>query len=91
MKLTPEQRRERIRQMADRDPEIQKMKKEYEKGRTWFEKATKWMLPTLHSKWWNFPGMAHLIHHRMLTLICENMEFIDEEIKDCDNLPCQKP
>ena len=79
MNLTPRQRRERIRQIADADPEIRKMRKEYEQGRAWFEKATKWMPPGLHSKWWNFPGMWHLIHHRMITLICENMKFQDEE------------
>ena len=79
MKLTPAQRRERIRRMADSDPEIRKMKKEYEAGRAWFEKVTKWLPPRLHSKLWNFPGMAHFIHHRLLTLICENMKFNDED------------
>ena len=79
MKLTPAQRRERIRRMADSDPEIRKMKKEYDEGREWFEKATASMTPECHSKWWNFPGMAHFIHHRLLTLICENMKFNDED------------
>ena len=79
MKLTPAQRRERIRQLADSDPEIRKMKQEYEAGRAWFEKATKWLPRGLHSKWWNFPGMAHFIHHRLISLICENMKFNDEE------------
>ena len=79
MKLMPAQRRERIRQLAAEDPEIQKMKEDYDAGRTWFEKTTAWMPPRLHSRWWTFPGMAHLIHHRMLTLICENMRFRDEE------------
>lgn len=79
MKLTPAQRRERIRQMIRSDPQIQEMSKDYEAGRTWFEKATKWMPPRLHSKWWTFPGMAHFIYHRVLTLISENMRFPDED------------
>ena len=43
MKLTPHQRRERLLRMADCDPETSRMKEEYEKGRAWFEKATRWM------------------------------------------------
>ena len=79
MKLTPTERRERIRQLAASDPEISKMKKEYDEGRAWFEKATASMSPKRHSQWWTFPGMAHFIHHRLLTLICENMKFNDED------------
>ena len=90
MKLTPHQRRERLLRMADCDPETSRMKEEYEKGRAWFEKATRWMPPALRSKWWNFPGMGYLIHSRMLTLICENMRFYDEESENCENLPLQK-
>ena len=90
MKLTPLQRRERLQRMADNDPEIRRMMEECEKGRAWFEKATRWMPPALHSKWWNFPGMGYLLHGRMLTLICENMRFCDEESENCENLPCQK-
>ena len=79
MKLTPAQRRERLHQMAEGDPEIRRMKKEYDEGRAWFEQATASMSPKRHSQWWTFPGMAHFIHHRLLTLICENMKFNDED------------
>ena len=90
MKLTPLQRRERLLRLADSDPEISRMKQEYERGRAWFEKATRWMPPTLRSKWWNYPGMGYLIHNRMLTLVCEKMCFYDEESETCENLPIQK-
>lgn len=79
MKLTPAQRRERLLKMAAADPEILKMKKELDAGRAWFEKATARMPARLRSRWWNFPGMALILHQRMLTLICENMQFSDEE------------
>ena len=79
MKLTPLERRKRIWNMVQADAEIQKMNREYEKGREWFVKATKWMPSRLHTKWWNFPGMSYFIHQRTITLICENMKFQDEQ------------
>ena len=65
--------------MAQADPEIQKMYKECEQAREWLVRATKWMPPGLHSKWWCFPGMSYLIHQRTIRLICENMRFDDEQ------------
>ena len=79
MKQVELQRRARIMRMLEADPKAKQMLEEYRAGRRWFERATGWMPPGLHSKWWYFPGMAYLIHNRMLTLICENMKFIDED------------
>ena len=79
MRLTPLERRKRIWDMAQADPEIQKMYKECEQAREWLVRATKWMPPGLHSKWWCFPGMSYLIHQRTIRLICENMRFDDEQ------------
>ena len=81
MDTTALDRRRRIYELMDQDPEIQKMMVEYKQGRKWFERATRWMPPGLHSKWWNFPGMGYFIYHRVLTLVCENMRFPDEEVQ----------
>ena len=78
MSLTPEERRERIYEMTKRDPEFQKMYKDYAPGKEWFIKTTDKLPKELSNKLWQYPGMGYFIHHRMLTLICEHMKFEDE-------------
>ena len=79
MKLTPEERRCRIYELMEMDVEYSRMKTEYEHGKTWFEKHVSKFPKMLRNKFWSYPGMGYFIHHRMLTIICRNMKFIDEE------------
>ena len=79
MILTPEQRLDRIYQLAETDAEYRKMKAEYEPGKAWFEKTMGRLPEKLRNRVWAYPGMGYFMHHRMLILICRNMKFVDEE------------
>ena len=79
MKLTPQQRRERIMELARADAEFQKMFRDYEPAKERFEKLVdKFPLP-LRNLLWSYPGMGYFLHGRMLTIICEHMKFEDED------------
>lgn len=79
MKLTPLERRARIYSMAEADPDYTKMKAEYEPAKTWFEKVVGRLPKKLRNRLFTYPGMGYFMHHRMLTIICENMKFCDED------------
>ena len=79
MKLTPLERRNRIYEMLDSDPECAKMKAEYESARSRFTKLTDRLPERLRNLLWTYPGMGYFLHHRTLNLICEHMKFPDEE------------
>ena len=79
MKRTPDERRWHIYKLAEQDEKYRTIKKEYDAGKVWFEKVTNKLPRKLSNKLWVYPGMGYFMHHRMLTLICENMKFIDEE------------
>lgn len=79
MQLTPEQRRQRIYELLASDAEYCKMKAEYEPGRAWFEKNVGRLPKRLRNRFWTYPGLGYFMHHRMLTLICRNMKFGDED------------
>lgn len=79
MKLTPDERRQRIYEMAQKDREYCGIQAEYEPGKAWFEKNVDRLPKKLRSRLWTYPGMGYFLHHRMLTLICQNMKFADEE------------
>ena len=68
----------RIFSMMAADEEYQKMQAEYEKEKRWFERFTERLPRRLRNRLWGYPGMFYLMHHRMLTRICEEMRFSDE-------------
>ena len=79
MSLTPNERRQRIDQLAQADAEYRKMRSEYDLAKQRFTKLTDHLPRKLRNLLWSCPGMFYLMHHRMLTLICQNMKFYDEE------------
>lgn len=79
MRLTPQERRQRIYDILNADEDCQKMGAEYEAGKLWFEKAIRWLPRKLRGKFWIYPGISHLLYHHILGIICENMKFTDEE------------
>lgn len=79
MKLTPEQRRERIYEIAEADGDYRALKAEYGPGKALFEKTVDRMPKKLRDKLWVYPGTGYFLHHRMLNLICQHMKFKDED------------
>ena len=79
MKLTPMERRNRIYEMLESDPEYAKMKAEYESAKGRFTQLTDRLPKKLRNLLWTYPGMGYFLHHRMLNFICEHMKFRDEE------------
>ena len=79
MKLTPLERRQRIHAIAEADPDYIQMNAEYEPARIWFEKVVTRLPNGLRNRLFTYPSMGYFMHHRMLTIICENMKFFDED------------
>lgn len=79
MKLTPMQRRERILYLARTDTEYCQFHSEAHSAELHFSKFTDCLPKALRISLWNYPGSLYFMHHRLLTLICQNMKFIDEE------------
>ncbi len=78
MKLTPMERRSRIYEMLESDPEYGKMKAEYETAKARFTKLTDRLPKGVRNLLWSYPGMGYFLYHRMLNYVCEHMQFQDE-------------
>ena len=78
MKLTPDQRRQRIYDMIGENPEFMRMKAAYDQDKSWFERFTARLPRRLCSRLRAYPGMMFFLHRRMLDAICRNMCFPDE-------------
>ena len=79
MKLTPLQRRQRILELVREDREYAEMRREYESAKSRFEKFVEKFPMPIRNLLWSYPGMGYLLHNRILTAICENMQFPDED------------
>ena len=79
MTLTPDERRARIYQMAEADPDYIQMKAEYEPAKKWFEKVVGRLPKKLRNRLFTYPGMGYFMHHKMLNIICDHMKFADED------------
>jgi len=84
VKLTPQQRRNRIQELVRRDEEYQKMLREYEPARDEFEKMVEQFPLPVRNILWSYPGMGYFLYHRMLTLVSEQMRFEDETEEKTD-------
>lgn len=78
MKLTPEQRRSRIYEIAETDKGYLKAKAQLEHEQSRFTLFTNKLPGFLRNFLWCYPGMLYLTHHRLLDVICEKMVFTDE-------------
>ena len=78
MKLTPQERRTRIQELARSDEEYQKMLREYDPAREEFERIAQQLPLPVRNALWSYPGMGYFLYHRMLTLVSEHMRFKDE-------------
>ena len=79
MKMTPEQRRKRIYELAEADSEYRKIYAEFEPAKDRFTKLTNLLPKRTRNLLWSYPGLGYFLHHRMLTVICQYMKFSDEE------------
>lgn len=79
MNMTPMERRSRIYEIAEADEEYGQMLAEYEAAKDRFERFVNRLPRKLRNLLWSYPGMGYFLHHRMLTIICKNMIFPDEQ------------
>ena len=79
MKMTPDQRRRRIFNIAEADEEYQQIMRELTSARNGFDQAVKWMPGNVRNQLGCFPGLGYFLFHRMLTIVCAHMIFPDEE------------
>ena len=79
MKLTPEQRRSKIYELAESNEEYRKIMQELTSAKKAFELYTDPLPEDLRNLLWSYPGMGYFMHHRLLTMICETMRFPEEE------------
>lgn len=78
MKLTPIQRRERISALVREDDECRKLFDEYTSAKERFIRFTDRLPRPVRELLWRYPGTGYFLHHRILTIVCENMRFEDE-------------
>ena len=76
---TAEQRRQRIHELAEQDTQYRQMQAEYHAGKAWFDWITGFLPRNLRNRFWQYPGTEYFMHHRILTIICNHMKFIDED------------
>ena len=79
MKLTPDQRRQRLLQMMAENPELNRMKASFDPAKAWFDRFTAFLPRGLRSRLQEYPGMFYLIHQRTIDAVCREMKFMDED------------
>lgn len=79
MKLTPDQRRQRIYEMMGENKDFMRMKAAYEAAKCWFDKFTACLPGKLRNRLREYPGMMFFMHRRMIDTVCQNMKFPDED------------
>ena len=79
MKLTPEQRRSKIYELAETNEEYHKIMQELSSAKKAFESYTDSLPEDQRNLLWSYPGMGYFMHHRLFTWICETMRFPEEE------------
>ena len=79
MKLTPDQRRDRLQEMMDKNPDYLRMKAFYAPAKAWFDRFTAFLPKRLRSRLHEYPGMFYLMHQRTIDTICREMKFLDED------------
>ena len=79
MKLTPDQRRQRLFDMMEENPDFLRIKACLEASNTRFQKRTAWLPPKLRDSLREYPGMMYFLYQRIIDTVCRNMRFPDED------------
>ena len=79
MKLTPDQRRQRLLKLMAENPEYQRMRASFDPAKAWFDKFTAHLPGFLRNRLREYPGMFYFIHQRTIDTVCREMKFLDED------------
>ena len=79
MKLTPDQRRQRLLEMMARNPEYTRIQASLLPSKAWFDNFTARLPAKLRSRLREYPGMFYFLHQRVIDTVCRNMRFPDED------------
>ena len=79
MKLTPDQRRQRLFDIMEDNSEYMQIKAATERAKARFQKLTAWLPPKLRNHLREYPGMFYFLHQRMIDTVCQQMRFPDED------------
>lgn len=83
MRLTPQQRRSRIYEIAHKNAEYRRIEAECDAAEKRFTAFVNKLPKGLRNLLWSYPGMFYFRHHNLLNIICEQMVFPDEEPQEC--------
>ena len=78
MKLTPDQRRKRIHEIMDRNPEFIRLKDAFDRDKRWFDAFTARLPRRLRNRLRSYPGMMYFLYCRVIDTVCRDMRFPDE-------------
>ena len=79
MKLTPDQRRQRILNMMEENPDFLRIRSGCDNARNRFQKLTAWLPPKLRNALREYPGMMYFLYQRVIDTVCAQMRFPDED------------
>ena len=79
IRVTPEQRKQKIYALAEADADFRALLSEYLPAKTWFEKCTAWLPRKLRNRLHTYPGIGYFLHHQMVNLVCLHMRFPEED------------
>ena len=78
MKMNPEERREKLKELLKQDKDGVALEAEYMAARSQFERIVFRFPKFLRNKLCAFPTLGHLYHQRIITLMAEQMRFPEE-------------
>ena len=79
MKLTPDQRRRRLYDLMDQNPDFLRIKASYTPAKAWFDRFTARLPRKLRNRLREYPGMFYFLHQRVIDTVCQYMRFPDED------------
>ena len=79
MKLTPDQRRQRLLQLMADNPDYARITASLLPAKNWFDKFTARLPGKLRNRLREYPGMFYFLHQRVIDTVCQHMRFPDEE------------
>lgn len=79
MQYTPEERRKKLNEILEADPDYRTLLEDFEKAKARFEKYTGSQPRNIGKFLWSFPGNAYFLHQRAMELILREMRFPEEE------------
>ena len=79
MKLTPDQRRQRLLQMMEDDPGFSRITASFLPATARFDSFTARLPRKLCNRLREYPGMFYFLYQRLIDTVCQHMRFPDED------------